>query len=363
VLRHLALTAVLLAAPLPLLAQDAASQKGLIVADVAAPWLHAGSGITVPPQIVGFTRGTIQQNGEQQLDVVVGYNATDTGTTLTLYIFRAWQPKAPVWFNQIDAAMHSPDSAQRLGGTLDAGPTITAFAPPGQKGATALRSAYSVTGNRVRSTGSAVIPAGDWLVTIRMSSLTLDKASLDAALVQTVAALSIPSPRREVEPAVPIAACASAMPLKPAKRAKADMTDSLFGGIMAQLATSEDDKSEAAKSDGEKPMEEAKPVIWCRDASSTSVYGVYRDTAGDVAGYIMAIGDAGLGADVAPSLAALISKKKRIAVNLHMLDRDFSFAPFTDVPTPEQVFGVIQRDQPISSSDRSSGNIAITVSP
>lgn len=335
-------------------AQDAASQKGIIVADVAAPWLHTGSGIAVPPQISGFTRGTIQQNGEQQLDVIVGYNAGDTGTTLTLYIFRAWQPKAPVWFNQIDVAMHSQNTAQRLGGTLDAGPAITAFAPPGQKGATALRSAYAVTGNRTKSTGSAVIPAGDWLVTIRMSSNTLDKARLDAALAEAAATLSIPSPKREVEPAVTIAPCAAAMPLKTAKRAKADMTDSLFGGIMAGLVNAEDAKAE----DGKK-AEETRPIVWCRDASSTSVFGVYRDTAGDEPGYFMAIGDAGLAADVSPSLAGLINKKKRIAVNLHLLDRDYSFAPFTDIPTPEQVFEVIQRDQPISSSDRS-GNINIT---
>lgn len=353
-LRHVALVAALFAAPQALRAQDAASQKGLIVADVAAPWLHAGSGISVPPRIGSFTRGTIQQNGEQQLDVVAGYNAPDTGTTLTLYIFRAWQPTAPVWFNQIDAVMHSEGTAQRLGGTLDAGPIISAFAPPGQKRKTALRSAYAVTGNRIKSSGSAVIPAGDWLVTIRMSSANLDKAGVDAALAEAVAALSIPSPKREVEPAVPITPCAAAMPLKPAKRAKADMTDSLFGGLMSGLATSEEAKPE----DG-KQAEETKPIVWCRDSSSTSVYGVYRDTAGDDAGYFMALGDAGLAADVSPSLAGLISKKKRIAVSLHMLDRNFSFAPFTDVPTPVQVFDVIQHDQPISSADRS-GNINIT---
>ncbi len=357
--RHIVLVAVAAvgaaATAAPALAQDAASHKGIIVTDVAAPWFHAGSGIAVPPRIGSFVRGTVQQNGEGQLDIIVSYDAPDTQTTLNLYIFRAWQPTAPVWFSQIDAAMHSGGSAQRLGGTLDAGPIITAFAPPGQHGATALRSAFSVTGNRIKSTGSAVIPAGEWLVTIRMSSVTKDKAGLDQTLVETIAALSVPSPKREVEPAVPIAPCSAAMLLKSAKRAKPDMTDSLFGGIMAQLATSEEAKSE----DGKKE-EVSKPILWCRDASSTNLYGIYRDTTGDVPGYIMALGDAGHAAEVSLSLAGLIGKKRRIAVSLHVLERDYSFAPFTDVPTPEQVFDVVQRDQPISSSDRS-GAINITM--
>lgn len=358
--------AALAVAAAPALAQDAASQKGLIVADVAAAWLHAGSGIAVPPKLGTMTRDTIQQNGDKQIDVVIGYRVPDASTIFTLYIFRAWQPTAPVWFSQIDAVMHSDNTAKRLGGPLEVDPVITAFAPPGQKGATALRSAYSVKSDRFKSTGSVVIPAGDWLVTMRMSSAKLDKAGLDAALAEAAAALAIPTPKREANPAVQIAPCPAAMRLKTAKRAKADMTDSLFGGLMSSIAATDEAKADEGKA-GEtkagdaKPAEEApRTIVWCRDASSTPFYGVYRDTGSDAPGYFMAFGDAGIAADVEPSLAGLISKKQRIAVNLHMLDRDFSFAPFTDVPTPEQVLEVVQKDQPISSTDRS-GNINISV--
>ncbi len=364
-LRHLLLAAALIGAPQALWAEDVASQKGVIVADVAAPWLHVGSGISIPPRIGSFVRGTIQQNGENQLDVAIGYEAPETHTTLTVYLFHAWLPQAPVWFDRIDAAMHSPQSNARLGGMLDADPIITPFAPTGQSAATALRSAYAMTGNRVKATGSAALPAGEWLVTIRMSSTTMDKAGLDAAIAEAAAAIATPKPKREVEPAQPIAVCKDAMPLKAAKRAKPEMMDSLLAGI-GMLGGDTDDKNadpsaspekDAAKSAADAP---AKPVVWCRDSSSKIEYGVYRDSSGDTPGYLIALGDAGIAAEVTPSLAGLISGHKRFSVALHLLDRDFSFAPFTTLPTPEQVFAVVQNDQPISSSDRS-GNISVSV--
>ncbi|GEO00630.1 hypothetical protein NSE01_24620 [Novosphingobium sediminis] len=347
--------AALASAASPASAQDSASQKGLIIADVAAPWLHSGSGIDVPPKLGNLLRDTIQQNGDQQLDVSVGYRVADASTIFTLYIFRAWQPTAPVWFSQIDAVMHSDSTAKRLGGPLEADPIITAFAPPGQKGATALRSAYSVKSDHFKSTGSAVIPAGDWLVTVRMSSTKLDKAALDVALTEAVATLAIPSPKREADPAVLIAPCPAAMRLKTAKRVIPDMMDSLLSGIESSKAT-----TEQVNGTGGKPAESSRPIVWCRDASSTPFYGVYRDTGSSKPGYFMALGDAGIAADVQPSLAGLVHNTKRIAVILHMLDRDYSFAPFNEVPTPAQVLEVVQSDQPIGSTDRS-GHTTITV--
>jgi hypothetical protein len=94
-----------------------ASIAGPIVVDTAAAWTHGPTGVVLPPAI--GTRPTARRSlcSEHGLaDVSIGYNDNQTGTTLTIYVFRAGWPQAPLWADRLSQVMGM--TVQRLGGTL-----------------------------------------------------------------------------------------------------------------------------------------------------------------------------------------------------------------------------------------------------
>ena len=107
-----------------------------------------------------------------------------------------------------------------------------------------------------------------------------------------------------------------------------------------------------AAAKGEKP----DPVRWCRDPSSGSGYGVYRNSLHDV-GYTIALQDAGRVVHVVPSLDAQMGKGTRHSVTLTSVDGSTaSFPSFDRLPAPEQVMANLARP-PLGSSQGNTVNI------
>lgn len=335
-------------------AQDAGNSIHPIVADVSAPWTHVQTGTTLPPKIEGFDRTEIAQNGSREIDLWATYKDPNSKTTATVYVFRASVPVVPIWFDRIVDTIHSPESFQRLGGKLSPEPITTAFTSPGESSDSALRTVYAMDGGPLKSTGAAVIPHDQWLITMRISSATLDKNALDATLARFIGNIPTGNHAQAPRPAKPVVACTDTLPAKPAKRAKPDPASSLMTGLLGAIAKSE---PEQADDNAGQPLF-APGADYCRYPVSNAYYGVYRRT--DLDGsYVIALDDAGITIQVAPSLAALMDKRKpQFDLQVSTLEDDYSFVPFLSLPTPEQAIQAIRSDQPISSSDRS-GNLTL----
>lgn len=348
------IAATLCCASTPARAQNTDNPIHSIVTDLSASWTHGQTGITLAPKIDGFDRIEVVQNGSGEIDLWATYKDPNSKTTVTVYVFRASVPVVPIWFDRIVDTMHSPESFQRLGGKLMPEPITTAFTPPGDSNDSALRAVYAMDGGRFKSTGTAVIPHDQWLITMRISSQTLDKNALDSTLARFIQNIRTGKHAQAAGPAKPLAACTDTLPIKPAKRAKKDPASSLMAGLLGSMA--KDDSGEAGG--GTDRTLSAPGTDYCRYPASNAYFGVYRRA--DMSGsYIVALSDAGVTIQVEPSLAALMDNRKpQFDVRLSTLEQDYSFVPFLSLPTPEQAIQTTQTDQPVSSSDRS-GNITL----
>lgn len=327
---------------------------GPIVVDTAAAWTHTPTGVVLPPAIGSFTRTSVSQSNHGLADVSIGYNDNQTGTTLTIYVFRAGWPQAPLWADRLSQVMGM--TVQRLGGTLAGTPRFTAFTPTGHASASAMRVVQGAQGGALLATGAVVIPAGSWLVTMRMSSRKLDPAALDTQLAAAAAALRVPAPAKALPAAVPVEACADTLSLKPAKRivSKKNSSDALMNALLsAALAQGAQSNSHAANGkDGKenKEDEQDSPPLFsatlCRDSTSTIDHGLYR-IPGDADRYVIALGDAGVTLTAAPNdFAALLNRPRSYDLHLTVFEKTMIYAPFASLPTPEQAMQVLDNEKP-----------------
>ncbi|NMN03948.1 MULTISPECIES: hypothetical protein [unclassified Novosphingobium] len=332
-------------------------KAGPIVVDTAAAWTHPPTGIVIPPAIGAFTRTSVSQSDHGLADVSIGYDDNTTRTTLTIYIFRAGWPQAPLWADRLSQVMGM--TVQRMGGTLAGTPVFTPFTPTGHASASGMRVVQSAQGGALQATGAVVIPAGNWLVTMRMSSPKFDAAALDAQLAATAAALYVPVPAKPLPAAEPIAPCADALSIKPAKRLNGDdsrasvMMNALLGAALSNAVANAD------KDDGEKDASPDYADTLCRDPGATPDRALYRRP-GDTQHYIIALGDAGVTLEAGPNvLAALKKKPDNFDLHLILFDKILFYQPFKSLPTPEQAMDALNHEQPQGTS---SGTDNVTIS-
>ncbi|THD37842.1 MAG: hypothetical protein E7773_02360 [Sphingomonas sp.] len=323
-------------------AAPAVAQQRTLSVQAGAAWTHVQTGVTLPATLIGIPRDAVTDNSAKEIDVAAAYG-NGAATTVTLYVFRPALTSVPVWFDRSETQILLRD--------IYANPTapapVAAFAPPRSAAASGLRRIYVPGRGPYKSTGLAMMPLGDWLVVVRISSQQLDAAALDAKLSEVIAALGWPDRVADTLAAAPVAPCAT--PLAYAKNAKLkapDMTDALLG---ATLATIQPDPKEVAK---------ATPVTWCREGEATSQYGVYRAN-GDATGYSIAMGDAGAAISVWPALD-LGKGKPGYQLSLGLLDRTLIFPSFDKLPAPAAAVSAVTSNNPISSTERGSKNIVIT---
>lgn len=327
-----------------------AQAKRQIETSANAPWKHAQTGITLPSSLLGIARGSIDDNSSSQIDVFANYGEGQA-TIITLYVFRPALTSVPMWFDRSETQILMRDV---YGNAMPATPA-TAFAPPGSKATSALRRIYLPGKGEYKSTGLAIMPMGEWLVAVRISSQEFDAAALDAKLTEVIKTLGWPEKVIEQPPAVPIAPCSAPLPYaKKAKLKAPNMMDALLGATLSTMVA-----DEAAKDKDASPPEKATPITWCREGNPTQAFGAYRVVGFDT-GYTIALGDAGIVIDVNTGLAALVNKESTYQLKLEMLDRTLVYPSFDKLPTPDAAIAAVKSSSPISSVERGTKNIVIS---
>jgi hypothetical protein len=319
-----------------------ARTKREIAAPAGAPWKHAQTGITLPSSLLGIARGAIDDNSSSEIDVFAGYD-NDQATVITLYVFRPALASVPMWFDRSESQVLMRD----VYGNATPVAAPVAFAPPGGKTASGLRRIYLPGKGPYKSTGLAIMPMGEWLVAVRISSQQFDAAALDAKLDEVIKALGWPRGVADADAAVPVVACAT--PIAYAKKAKLkppSMMDALLGATLSNIKPTDEEKAKAV------------PVIWCREGPPQQKYAVYRSVGNDT-GYTIAMGDAGRVIDVSPGLA-LDSKDPGYRLSLGLLDQTLIYPSFDKLPAPGVAIDAVMKNRPISSASRSGKDITIT---
>jgi hypothetical protein len=339
------LAALALAAVAP-----SAAQAQTTTFDVPAnkKWQHAQTGLIVPQALGGLPRTAITAEGGGELDIAVQIGDVNT-TQATLYLFRPALMSVPLWFDRVETQVLQR-GAYGNAAVVD---TPTGFAVPRGTATSALRRIYKPGKPPYTATGVAVLPLGDWLVVVRLSSTVLSPADLDGKLSAVIADLGWPTPLSntpESPAAVPVQPCATPLTYDAkAKLQKPDMTAGILGSLLAMAASNSKDTDKT----------DSTPAVFCREGEPQSERGVYRSEPLDSTSYVIAIADAGRTIWVHPDLQLDEKKKQTFGVTLNTLDRTYVFPSFDRLPAPDKVMQALAKAQPVSSTERGSKTINI----
>ena len=331
---------IALIAALFALAAPARAQTPIIV-PANAGWQHGETGLILRARIAGLTRGEIKDSSAAELDIMAQYASADGRTSVTVYIFRPALDSVPVWFDRSETQILVRDTYGKAAPLADP----LAFAPPRATTTSALRRTYVPSKGPYKSTGLVMMPLGKWLVAVRVSSVSIEPAQLDATMSAIVAGIGWPQAVAESPAAVPVAACAQ--PLAYAKRAKMrapSMQDAIVGGAAVSLT---------AEGEGN-----AAPIL-CRDLPPTSDYGVYRDPAATNS-YLLAVGDAGIIISIAPDMFA--EGKSGFRMIAGFLDHHAIYSVFDKFPHPDDVMKTVRSVNPAASVSLDGKTVEINVS-
>jgi hypothetical protein len=327
-------------------AQAQAPGPRTIELSAKAGFRHRHSKIELPPVLAGLPRTKATEYEADQLDIISEYASSDLGEAYTVYIYRNVAGGLPVWF---DRARWMMERRGDLGAaTLH---SSGQFVPPGRTSASGLLATYAVTGKGYRSTGVALVPAGEWLVKIRASSATLSPDQLDSKVKSVLAQIGWPKKMDPAPAAVPVAACVSALALsgdaKPAAKDEDSLAESLMGALVGMAAASQEPAKRA----------EPRPAPkWCRDSAELAEAGIYRaDEQKD--GYFLALADAGRGVGVGRSAGHLLhegtddkkARPEKYEVQTILLSQTLTSGLLDRLPPPAQALAIAKEGRFASS--------------
>lgn len=301
---------------------------------------HRHSKIELPPVLLGLARTNLLETEADQLDVVTEYSTPDRSEVYTVYIYRQVAGALPVWFDRARWMIEHRD----IYGKPTARAAEPAFVPPGQVNASGLAATYDLTGKSHRSTGIAMVPAGEWLVKLRVSSSSLNAAELEGRLKAALAAMNWPSRMPAAPAASLVQPCSSGLKIagnaNPAPKddnaGAAMLLDALLGSALVKQAASKNAPS-------------APPARWCRDSTELPAAGVYRANESEDS-YLIAIADAGRAIEVGQSAGQQMLAqtgtaapgKETWSIKLLLLPRTLNSAAFDRLPPPRQAWEVVQ---------------------
>jgi len=307
-------------------------------------WHHARTGLTMPPALGSLPRNEVGDFGTEEADLFLQYRSTE-GTEATIYVFHPGLDSVPVWFDRIRTAI----AVREKFGTADlVAPTSFPLRPGAP--AAGLRATYALKGSSFRATAEAVVPVGDWLVVVRLSSPTMDAGALDSELTAILGNIGWPTDKMDAPAAEPVRPCATMPVFRKAKLIKPNMMQALLGAAMPGAIEDQRTKDKA-------PM-----PTYCRvQEGANGQWAVYK-VEGEEKGYVLALGDAGRAIGVQPSMAALVNKT-RPAFSLTYMDLT-EWRIYPDVSEqlpPEQAIDIIDKTAPISAVSTLDGKKSITI--
>lgn len=308
-------------------------------------WAHQHSGISVPANLGGLARSRATTFAPDLLDVGLQFDSEDGMEAISLYVFRATNGDAAVWFEQAQNGIEGRDIYANP--ALALGPE--AFALPGAANAWGLKAVYQGgAGSDFTSTGVELFEIDGWYVKLRASSRTRSPRDLADWMEQALSEIGLPPRTGTAQAAQPVVDCPAPLIFaKQAKDAKKDGAASLLGGILGSMIAQgmlEDEEDE----------EPDEPVPWCRDSSLGQNQNVYRANGSDDS-YLIAIGDNGIGVEVEPDSAmALLApaqgkKAERFAIALVTAGERVNYVPQNRLPSPKRVVEIINANRRVST--------------
>ncbi|WP_157218774.1 hypothetical protein [Flavisphingomonas formosensis] len=293
-------------------------------------WTHGATHLALPPAIGTLKRSGIVDSGTAELDIMAQYATPDSATILTAYLFRPALASAAIWFDRSQAMIEARDIYQGVTAVTSA---PIAFARPGSGTKDVLRRTYVPRGGAYRSTALAMIPVGNWLFALRISSTAMDDAAMDALLDTAIAGVAFPANTPAGPAAAAVAGCAEPLYFSKASAVKPDMSLVLLAATQETMRGGGDGAADAG--------------AWCREASDTVAYGIYRHP-GEKDRYVIALGDAGIVASVSPEVP-LLMRKPGVFVTLRELDGSRIYPAFDHLPSPDQAIDLVMHGAPLAS--------------
>ena len=336
-----------------------ASAQQLLQIDEAAVWQHPHNGIVFPTTLGGLPRARVVQFAPDYLNLGFSYREEGAIEELSVYVYRNTNGGVPVWFEQARTGVEIRDiyaNPQLAFGTEQ-------YAWPGAEGWQGLRGVYSTPdSNYSTSTAVALFSVKGWFVKMRATSDEKTAAELAQFMDAAFAELTPPTAEFDQPSIVPVIACEDKLAFKKkAEDAKTDGASSIKGALMGVPIP-----EEAKEHD-----ERAEPVaaaVWCRDASLNPVQVAYRKDA-STDSYLLALGDSGIGASVAPDASLLLlkdnPKKKDQAFAIAVITESerINFVPQNRLPSLERVMEIINSTRQISSVSTWGDDHTITINP
>lgn len=326
-----------------------------------ASFKHPHSKIQLPPVLAGLPRSGAMEFEADQLDMASEYATPDASEAYTIYIYRNVAAGVPVWF---DRARWMVENRATLGT-----PTLHgagAFVPPGRTNASGLLATYALDGKAYRSTGVALLPVGDWLVKMRISSQSLSPSELEARMKTALAEIAWPKKMDPAPEAVPVAGCTTSLALsgeaKPAEKDESSGAAMLVGALIGQMGAMEK---------APRPAAAPTAIRWCRDPTAVEGGAVYRADA-QTDGYLITLGDSGravsAGRNAATALMESAGEKKtggeRYEVSVIFLAQTMTSALLDRLPPPAQALTIAGKG-PFATSFGTWGNAKgkLTIGP
>lgn len=341
---------ILTAAALLLAAQPVLAEGDIGIKEGKA-FKHKKSKAQFPGKIADLKLTRVHDFSAGQFDVAGIYGGFAGGDEISVYIYRAPIPDVSLWAGQVAkaveyrAAMHAADPA-------DAVPHF--FTPPGARNASAMRMTFKTVPGEVASTGVALVPYGEWLLKIRVSSTHRTPQEVDAMIDAALAAFPLPDEAKSAPAAYLPQTCGDTLDAAPANLAEAGGDPEVGATVLAVMVTSiHIPEAELAKRDGYKP---SAAITWCRDPVQLGELGIYRPN-GSKAGYIVSLSDSGQALSVGNWLGRMgqvaeeMSTLKVPVTSLNAAETRI-IALYDRVPPPEQAYGAIKRGRMFGATDR-----------
>lgn len=307
-----------------------------IEASQSEQWVHQQTGLALPPEAAAAGRAQIVDATDKELDIWAQYYHPKDEFVATIYAYRSGIQDVPLWFDRAKIAVENTYLADHAGGL----PQPASFTPPGSTQRSALRIAYDLPpGGMLSSTALAVLPLGDWLAKVRISSDRLTAQELNSRMDAFIAALGWPKPEKEAREALALLPCEKPLTFKKAKAVQPnklqDIQDLAFSRIGALGLGS-----------------------FCRDRQEGAQWGLYKSQ-GSQEGYVLAIQDAGRAIGVARR-APIIIDTRGYLVHFFDVAEIAAYPAFNRLPSPEQVMETVQNLDPVLTMSRDANEMTLS---
>jgi len=291
----------------------------------SSDWTHADTGMVFPASVASMPRVSLADMSKFESYVVAKYQAPDGSITATISLLKSPARDVSIWFDRAQTMFV-------LKNRVKAGAVPTAFAPTANGTANSLRIVYDhEEGQEWASTALAVVPFNGRMVKLQLSARSLPSDQLGNMLLAAVRSMSWTVAKEQDVAAVPISPCPERLSFKRATL------------LAPELAFPKRDRLPPIIHNY---FGAPKEGAYCREREGDYHWAVYRKQLVKHK-YLIALQDAGRVIEVEQVEHEFWGQGYSVV----LVERDgrYKFRNFDQLPTPDRVIELIEKDKPISS--------------